>query len=361
MVGSETDYHLAIEQETIFETPWGRFAAGKLISSGQNSKVWSGEHEETGAKVAMKIYKADVRCATAAVREASILKKVQNCRHTMRYFGFFLYPASNPDWAPHVVILSHLMDGSVLLAGQVGISYHKIQREARLPFCLTILRQVATALSDLHSMGLTHCDVKPENLLVGPTGVCLADFNNCCEKGTTALNNGVWEVGTLWYKSPELLNGSLHAVYPATDVWSLACVVGEVLCGGAPLFPVDVSLPVAEASSRMLWLIGTSLDTGPSTPTSMCDSDFSSDFVPFPTTAISYLFSSDVSALDLLLQDLLSAMLQSDPAIRPTCKQILKHPIFSHNPVEGCNGVKEGFFDGFKEENSQAFRSYCKT
>ncbi len=99
----------------------------------------------------------------------------------------------------------------------------------------SIIKQIISAVSYFHSMGFLHRDLKPQNILVSTIGeeviVKICDFglvrgSNICN----ANSNYTQTVCTLWYRSPELLLGSKTQSH-ATDMWSLGCIIYEVLTG----------------------------------------------------------------------------------------------------------------------------------
>lgn len=97
-----------------------------------------------------------------------------------------------------------------------------------------VVGQVAQALAAAHAEGLVHRDVKPSNVLVGPTGFAyLVDFGIARAAGpATGLTATGGAVGTLDYMAPERF-----ADAPAdhrVDVYALACVLHQCLTGSKP-------------------------------------------------------------------------------------------------------------------------------
>ncbi len=110
------------------------------------------------------------------------------------------------------------------------------------PESLTLLRQAAVGLAQLHRDGFVHCDVKPANLLMRYSGdLVLADFGLTRRLGSVSRCAPGVLVGTPCYASPELAQG--ESVQPAADVYSLGVVLYEMLCGKPP-FPGQTLMEV---------------------------------------------------------------------------------------------------------------------
>ncbi len=112
---------------------------------------------------------------------------------------------------------------------------------------LRITREVASALDHAHAQGVIHRDIKPENILLNAGLAVVADFGVAVAVSLAPRDHmtrtGV-AVGTLGYMSPEQAIGS-DGVDGRTDVFSLGCVVYEMLTGGTPAswpLPEDVRL-----------------------------------------------------------------------------------------------------------------------
>ncbi|MFI5246695.1 MAG: protein kinase, partial [Gemmatimonadales bacterium] len=114
----------------------------------------------------------------------------------------------------------------------------KLTRERQLSFgdALDITRQVASALGFAHAEGVIHRDIKPENILLHEGEAMVADFGIALAtqraNGTRLTEAGLL-VGTPEYMSPEqaLAEPTLDE---RSDVYSLACVLYEMLAGESP-------------------------------------------------------------------------------------------------------------------------------
>ncbi|WP_369243987.1 serine/threonine-protein kinase [Streptomyces sp. R41] len=117
-----------------------------------------------------------------------------------------------------------------------------LDREGPLPVVVAarIGVQVASALDAAHDHGLVHRDVKPGNILVAqgtdsdhPEHVYLTDFGLTKKSlSLTGFTNVGEFVGTLDYVAPEQISGK--PVDGRCDVYSLACVVYEMMAGNPP-------------------------------------------------------------------------------------------------------------------------------
>jgi eukaryotic-like serine/threonine-protein kinase len=115
----------------------------------------------------------------------------------------------------------------------------RLNKEKQLPVddTIAITLQVADALAYAHSKGVIHRDIKPENILLNANGSAMvADFGIAravsVAGGETLTRTGM-AVGTPTYMSPEQAMGSKD-VTPESDIYSLACVVYELLAGQPP-------------------------------------------------------------------------------------------------------------------------------
>jgi dual specificity tyrosine-phosphorylation-regulated kinase 1 len=94
-------------------------------------------------------------------------------------------------------------------------------------------RQILSALSYLKSLGVVHCDLKPENVLLCSTdrsAVKLIDFGSSCWSGEREFTY----VQSRFYRAAEVIMGLPYGC--PVDMWSLGCIVVE-LHSGKLLFP----------------------------------------------------------------------------------------------------------------------------
>ena len=114
----------------------------------------------------------------------------------------------------------------------------RLMREKQLPVedALQIAREVALGLSHAHSHGVVHRDIKPENILLSGGTAVIADFgiaHAITEAGGERITETGIAVGTPTYMSPEQAAGE-RDLDGRSDVYSLGCVLFEMLGGEAP-------------------------------------------------------------------------------------------------------------------------------
>lgn len=120
-----------------------------------------------------------------------------------------------------------------------------IKREAPFPIrrALEYTRQIAEALHHAHQRNIVHRDIKPHNILVTPDGqVKVTDFGIARAISAGSLTQTGMIVGSVQYSSPEQVKGGV--VGPQSDLYSLGCVLYELLTGTIP-FKGDTSISIA--------------------------------------------------------------------------------------------------------------------
>ena len=126
----------------------------------------------------------------------------------------------------------------------------RLEREGPLPLedALRITREVASALSYAHSHDVVHRDIKPENILLSGGEAVVADFGIAralTQAGGTRLTETGIHVGTPAYMSPEQASGG-GPIDGRSDVYSLACVLYEMLVGEPPYTGPSAQVVIAK-------------------------------------------------------------------------------------------------------------------
>ncbi len=100
--------------------------------------------------------------------------------------------------------------------------------------------QLFRSLAYIHSKGICHRDIKPQNLLVDTrSGVLkLCDFGSA--KVLIPTEPNVSYICSRYYRAPELIFGAVNYT-TKIDIWSAGCVMAELMLG-QPLFPGESSI-----------------------------------------------------------------------------------------------------------------------
>ena len=125
---------------------------------------------------------------------------------------------------------------------------HKLDQERQLSLdeALRITREVASALDYAHRQQVMHRDVKPENILLHEGAALVADFGigKALTSGKSITQSGI-AVGTPAYMSPEQASGDT-GVDGRSDLYSLGCVLYEMLTGEPPFTGVNAQAIIAK-------------------------------------------------------------------------------------------------------------------
>ncbi|XP_008305093.1 MAPK/MAK/MRK overlapping kinase [Stegastes partitus] len=93
--------------------------------------------------------------------------------------------------------------------------------------------QLCKSLEHMHSCGIFHRDVKPENILIKQNILKLGDFGSC--RSVYSKPPHTEYISTRWYRAPEcLLTDGYYSL--KMDIWSAGCVFFEIMSLN-PLFP----------------------------------------------------------------------------------------------------------------------------
>jgi tRNA A-37 threonylcarbamoyl transferase component Bud32 len=202
-----------------------RYHIERVVGRGGMATVYLADDVRHRRKVAIKVLSSDLAAALGADRFLHEIQVTANLQH------------------PHILPLhdSGVADGLLfyVMPFVVGESLrHRMNREGAMEVgaALAIAEEVADALSYAHRQGVVHRDVKPENVLLSEGHALVTDFG--IAKAVTSasdepLTRTGFALGTPGYMSPEQAAGG-QSVTALTDVYSLACVIYEMLVGTVP-------------------------------------------------------------------------------------------------------------------------------
>lgn len=193
------------------------------IGVGGMAMVYRGTDLRSRRTVALKTLRAEYQRDPASRqrfrREARAMAFVN---HPNLVTIYDLYEEQDGSW-----VVMELVEGETLK--------ELVQRDGALPLesVTLILQQLANALGHLHERNLVHLDIKPQNVMLMPTGeVKLIDFGLAQRPGEHTEMPGGMAFGTVAYLAPEQARGD--PVGTETDVYSLGCLVYELLTGQLP-------------------------------------------------------------------------------------------------------------------------------
>ena len=200
-----------------------RYRLDELAGTGGMAQVWAATDTVLGRRVAVKLLHPHLRGDEATVarfRHEGIM--AARLSHPSIVGVFDTASTSSAE-----AIIMELVDGRTLRS--------EIDRHGRLRPDEVVELGVAIcdALEEAHRRGLIHRDIKPANILLcHDGGVKIADFGIAKGETDAELTRDGTLVGTATYLSPEQLTGS--DVDGRADVYSLALVLYEALCGQPP-------------------------------------------------------------------------------------------------------------------------------
>jgi serine/threonine protein kinase/tetratricopeptide (TPR) repeat protein len=200
----------------------GPYRILRTIGRGGMATVYLARDERHRRSVALKVLHPDLAHALGPERFLREIEVVANLTH------------------PHILPLHDSGETSGLLFYVMpyveGESLRdRLRRETQLPVqdALQIAREVADALAYAHGQGVIHRDIKPENIMLFGGHALVADFGIARVLGQAHLTETGMAIGTVAYMSPEQASAAGH-LDGRSDVYSLACVVYEILAGEPP-------------------------------------------------------------------------------------------------------------------------------
>lgn len=249
----------------------------RLLGEGGMGKVYLAEDTRLRRKVALKIFPNSI--ASDGERLMRFEREAQ-AASALNHPNILTVYEFGQDAGVHY-IATEFVDG-VTLRTRLAAS------KTRVADGLDISIQVASALAAAHDAGITHRDVKPENIMIRRDGYAkVLDFGlaKLVQAGEATTNSGSEDptialhrtkpgavMGTAAYMSPEQARGL--QVDARTDIWSLGVVIYEMLAGTRPFDgethadvivsvlrnePLSLSEYVADLPPEIDWIVNKSL------------------------------------------------------------------------------------------------------
>lgn len=208
--------------ESHLGTTFGKYTIVGLVGSGGMGDVYEAYDTEKRRTVALKVL------AERFSNDPTFRARFQRESH-----------AAASLQEPHVIPIHDWgeIDGRLYIDMRLvrGQTLDELIAQGPLPpaRAVAIIAQIGAALDAAHAEGLLHRDIKPHNIIVTDADFAyLVDFGIAETRGDTRLTTAGTPVGTVHYMAPERFTGG--DATPAVDVYSLACVLYEMLTGDAP-------------------------------------------------------------------------------------------------------------------------------
>ena len=317
--------NLELQQEEALKE--GKFTAISIIGKGTFGIVYRAKKDQSDEILAIKRVFQDKRYHN---RELEILKELKhpniiNLRH-------YFYTKGEKD---DEIYLNCVTDYLPQVLSRI-LSVNFQTRKQLDPFIAKLYAyQMLLSIKYIHSIGITHRDIKPQNVLVDQktNKIKLCDFGSAKKlvKGQKSLAY----ICSRYYRAPELIFGSTQ--YDSQiDVWSMGCVIGELVLG-RPLFPGDSP---SDQLVEIIKILGT--------PTKEDIISMNSQFQEhkFPSikpTPWEKIFKN--RKIPEHFVDLISKLLVYNPKIRLTAEKALEHVYFDEIKNIKNNDGKYGDYD----------------
>ncbi|KAG5727605.1 Protein kinase gsk3 [Termitomyces sp. T112] len=202
--------------------------------------------------------------------------------------------------------------------------YAKLKQPMPMLQIKLYMYQLLRSLAYIHSVGICHRDIKPQNLLLNPaTGVLkLCDFGSA--KILVAGEPNVSYICSRYYRAPELIFGATNYT-TNIDIWSTGCVMAELMLG-QPLFPGESGI---DQLVEIIKVLGTPSREQIKT---MNPNYMEHKFPQIKPHPFSKVFRPRTAPEAI---DLVSKLLEYTPGARLSAVEAMVHPFFDELRVEG--------------------------
>ena len=294
------------------------YVDAKVIGNGSFGLVFQAKLLATGEPVAIKKVLQDPRFKN---RELQIMRNLSH-RNVVDLKYFFYSTGSKKD----EIYLNLILEFVPETLYQLERAHTKASKAISILHVKLFIYQTYRALAYIHKVGVCHRDIKPQNLLVNPfTGVVkLCDFGSA--KMLVPGEKNVAYICSRYYRAPELIFGATEYT-TSIDVWSVGCVMAELLLG-QPLFPGESSV---DQLVEIIKILGT--------PTREQIFTMNPNYNEFKFPLIrahpwTKVFRPRVPPEAIAL---ITAVLDYTPTNRPTAFRLLAHEFFDELRAPGAN------------------------
>ena len=309
----------------------GTFSILSIIGHGTFGVVYRAKEEKTGEIFAIKRVFQDKKYKN---RELEILKELNhpNVINLKHYF----YTKTEKEGKEPEIFLNCVMDYFPQTLSRI-LSVNFQSRKQLDPFIAKLYAyQMMLSLKYLHSKGIAHRDIKPQNILVEPktNKIKVCDFGSA--KKLIQGQKSISYICSRFYRAPELIFGATDYTNQI-DVWSMGCVISELVLG-RPMFP---GATTSDQLVEIIRILGTpTKDDICSMNPHFKDHKFP-DVKPIP---FEKLFKNRIIPEHFL--DLLSKLLVYNPQIRLTPEKALEHAYFDEiKKIDKNHGGKYKEYD----------------
>ena len=201
----------------------GKYELHEELGRGGFGTVYRAEDTVLGREVALKVLHPQL------TTDPDFLKKFHNEARMMATLD-----------SSNIVTIHDLgeEDGRVFIAMRYmagGSLKQHLKEKGAITYeeTIRIITHVCQGLQAAHAQGLIHRDIKPANILFDSEGnAAISDFGlaRAVQQSSVSTASSAGSVGTPAYRAPELWRGKPPAS-PATDIYSLGCVLYEMLTG----------------------------------------------------------------------------------------------------------------------------------
>lgn len=203
-----------------------RYEVLKVIGKGSFGQVVKAYDHKTHEHVALKMVRNEKRFHRQAQEEIRILRNLreQDKDNTMNIIHMY----DSFTFRNHMCITFELLSINL---------YELIKKNKFQGFSLQLVRKFSHSLLQcldaLCKNKIIHCDMKPENVLLkqqGRSGIKVIDFGSSCYENQRVYTY----IQSRFYRAPEVILGAKYGM--PIDMWSLGCILAELLTG-FPLLP----------------------------------------------------------------------------------------------------------------------------